>query len=215
MFGFLYSWFAGQGGLKISCTRVQTLPNLRLLTILPADIRLAHRPMYALSKFCTTSICLVRAHMYLVVKRRIRPLFTRLAWPRHRKTYFPTIILSGALRRWDNMMSRWQCDWESSSPCTATSALLWRWRWLGKRRRGTLTVTDLATIDGCHLSLMEAPTRSREPFELPIWWEWDHRWSPPSPSLLFFATKKSHKRQRKCNFLSLSNPKVESESSNS
>ena len=31
MFGFSYSWFAGQGGLKISRTKIQTLPNLRLL----------------------------------------------------------------------------------------------------------------------------------------------------------------------------------------
>ena len=29
-FGFLFSWFIGQGGPKISCTTTQTLPNLRL-----------------------------------------------------------------------------------------------------------------------------------------------------------------------------------------
>ena len=31
MFGFFFSWFIGQGGSKISCTKIQTLPNLRLL----------------------------------------------------------------------------------------------------------------------------------------------------------------------------------------
>ena len=30
MFGFLFSWFIGQRGPKVSCEKTQTLPNLRL-----------------------------------------------------------------------------------------------------------------------------------------------------------------------------------------
>ena len=42
MFGlFLFSWFIGKGGPKISCTKTQTLPNLRLRDEIRQQILLA------------------------------------------------------------------------------------------------------------------------------------------------------------------------------
>ena len=82
-FGFLFSWFLGQGGPKISCTTTQTLPNLRL----PISSLVLSPPRTAPLRFESESL---RGFLYwrkngtaaaaAAVSRRQKGIWSRVVW---------------------------------------------------------------------------------------------------------------------------------------